>query len=138
MKAIVEKLRIVEQRLSEEKGEFLLFALFLREDSPEVWDLLVSAPWIESDKPEALRRIVQSVRREFTDQEMALLSRVVIDNPALSAVQSAMHIVHGAAEVRDSHFFGLQIVHAYIITSQRDAHPVNAADATTRMTSVVN
>lgn len=135
MKVLVEKLRTIEQRLSQEKGEFLLFALFLREDSPDVWDLLVSAPWIEKDKPQALRTIVQNVRREFTDQEMVLLSRVVLieeSNPALGAVQSAIHIVHGSIEVQNSNFFGLQIVHAYIITSQRDAQPVIPADATSQ------
>ena len=55
MKAFAEKLVPVERQIAAEKGAFLLFALFLREDAPDVWDLVVAAPWIEANKSEALR-----------------------------------------------------------------------------------
>jgi hypothetical protein len=50
------------------------------------------------------------------------LSRIVIidsANPALGALQQAIHVEHGTAEIRDSNFFGLQIKHAFLITSKR-------------------
>ena len=40
---MVEKLASVEREVSSEKGDFRLFALFLREDAQDRWDLLVSA-----------------------------------------------------------------------------------------------
>ena len=43
MREQVEKLQNVEKNLSESKGQFELFALFLREDSPDKWDLLSAA-----------------------------------------------------------------------------------------------
>lgn len=39
MKTLIEKLATLEQEVSAEKGAFLLFALFLREDAPNVWDI---------------------------------------------------------------------------------------------------
>ena len=122
MKALVEKLRTLEREVAEEKGAFLLFALFLREDAPDVWDLLVSAPWIEADKGAALRYLAGKLNLVATPEELTSLSRIVLidqSNPALGAMQSAMNIEHGTAEVQSSNFFGLQIKHAYVITSRR-------------------
>jgi hypothetical protein len=118
----VEKLRTVEQEIAQEKGSLLLFALFLREDAPDVWDLLASAPWIEADKGAALRYLSEKLNAVLTVDELTTVSRIVIidqSNPALAAMQSAVNIEHGTAEIRDSDFFGLRIQHAYVITSRR-------------------
>lgn len=123
MKDIAEKLMQAEQQISKEKGRFLLFALFLREDAPDLWDLLVSADWIETNKGEALRYITGKLKGFAEPTELSKLSRIVIieqTNPALAAIQSAFHVEHSVAEVQSSNFFGLQIKHAYIITSRRD------------------
>jgi hypothetical protein len=122
MKALVDKLVRFEQNVSDEKGPFLLFALFLREEALDVWDLLVSAPWIEADKGAAFRYLAEKLSQLATPAELTKISRIVVieqSNPALAAMQSAMHVQHGTAEIQNSNFFGLQIKHAYVITSQR-------------------
>lgn len=122
MNQLIEKLRQLEIELSAEKGSFSLFALFLREDAPGVWDLLVGAPWVESNKGAALKLIVTKLNQIASPDDLKMLSRIVVierSNPALSAIQSAFHIEHGTAEVQNSNFFGLQIKHAYVITSLR-------------------
>jgi len=48
MKELVEKPRKLEAEIAAEKGPFLLFALFLRQDAADRWDLVVAAPWIEA------------------------------------------------------------------------------------------
>ena len=122
MKVLVEKLVALEQEVSAEKGDFLLFALFLREDALDVWDLLVSAPWIEGDKGGAFRYLAGKLSEKATPDELTKISRIVVieqSNPALGAMQSAIHIAHGTAEIENSNLFGLQIKHAYVITSRR-------------------
>jgi len=122
MKTLVEKLKGIESEVAADKGPFSLFALFLREDAPDVWDLLVSAPWIEADKGSALKLLATKLNQVATPEELTKLSRIVLiekSNPALVAFHSAMRIEHGAAEIQSSNFFGLQIKHAYVITSQR-------------------
>jgi len=122
MKEIAEKLKEQEQVMAKEKGPFDLFALFLREDASGKWDLVVAAEWIEKNKQEALKYISDILKKTLSQTELVKLSRIsIIDesNPALGALQSAMSVEHGMADIKDSNFFGLQIKHAYLITSKR-------------------
>lgn len=122
MNDLLTKLIELERTLSEEKGGFSVFALFLREDAVDKWDLVTAAPWIEADRKEALSVITKKIQEAFTEKELSALSRVVLvelSNPSVEAINQAVAIQHGQAEVRNSTFFGLHIKHAYIITSQR-------------------
>ena len=122
MKEIVEKLKQQENNMAQEKGPFDLFALFLREDSPDKWDLVVAAQWIEKNKQDALKYITEALHKSLTQSEILKLSRIAIidkSNPALEVFQRAIHVEHGMSEIKDSNFFGLQIKHVYLITSQR-------------------
>lgn len=122
MRDLLGKFVELERTLSQERGEFSLVALFLREDASDKWDLIVAAPWIEVDRKEALAYITTQIQQRFNSEELARLSRVVLvdrSNPAVEAMNQAINCQHGQNEVRDSNFFGLQIKHAYIITSQR-------------------
>ena len=136
MRDQVEKLQKVEKSLSESKGQFELFALFLREDSPNKWDLLISADWARADKKASINIIIQEIRKELTDQDLLMLSRIIIldnDDAALEAIHQATRVEHGLAEISDSNFFGLAIKHAYLITSQKEVHnKANSADAKSR------
>jgi len=125
MKEQIEKLRKVERSLSESKGEFELFALFLREDSPDRWDLLVSADWARNNKKGSIHTITEEVRKELSDHELLMLSRIVIldkNDAALKDINRAFRVEHGLAELSDSNLFGLGIKHAYLITSRRAVH----------------
>ena len=122
MKELLEKFKTIEMELSEEEGNFNLFALFLREESANKWDLLVSADWIINDQSDSLKTISAKVQEHLDNKEIINLSRIVLikdNNPALQSLQESIHIEHGCAEIKDGNFFGLQIKHAYIITSRK-------------------
>ena len=121
MKDIVEKVTAIEKETSAERGEYDLFALFLREDSSNKWDILVSAKWISESKEDALKYLAQRIQKSFTSSELLQISKIVIiekNNPALPALQQAISVEHGSAEIKDSNFFGLQIKHGFLITSK--------------------
>lgn len=121
MKDFVKDLQRVERSLSDEKGAFNLFALFLLEDAPRKWDVVIAAPWAEKDKGDALKRISRELQRNLDKDEFLKLSRIVIidqTNPGLEAFQRAFHVEHSDTEVKDREFFGLQVKHAHIITSR--------------------
>ena len=125
MKEQAEKLQIVEKNLSESKGHFELFALFLREDSPDKWDLLISADWARADKKASINRIIKEIKKVLSDYEMLMLSRIIIldkDEEVVKAIHQAMKVEHGLAEITDTNFFGLSIKHAYLITSQKEVY----------------
>lgn len=123
MKKFIEKMAALEQTVSAVKGDFVLFALFLREDAQDKWDLVVSAPWIEVNKKSALSYLANELRSHLRSQEMLTISRIIlVDNndPAMESIHKAS-TEHSITEIKDSNFFGLQIKHAYIITSKRHA-----------------
>ena len=63
MKNTATKLAQVERDIAKEKGGFILFALFLREDSPDLWDILVSAPWVTKKKDDSIKYIAKKIRQ---------------------------------------------------------------------------
>src|SRR5256886_8465019 len=126
---LTERFAELESRIAEEKGPFALFALFMREDAPDRWDLIVSAPWAGEDKRSVGDYFVGQIKSRLGEQGLTSLSRIVVIDPQDAAVQAlnrTIQIEHGRVEVRDSTFFGLTVKHAYIITSQRPQAPAAA------------
>ena len=123
---LTQKFAELESRIAEEKGAFALFALFMREDAPDRWDLIVSAPWLGDDKRAAVNYFVAQIKSRLGEQDLTSLSRIVVVDPEDAAVQAlnrAIQTEHGSVEVRDSNFFGLPVKHAFIITSKRPPAP---------------
>jgi hypothetical protein len=123
MREIIEKLKLIEKRISEQEGSLSLFSLFLREDSEEKWDLVVSAEWLEKDKKNGYEILADEVNKILNKNELLTLSRIVLldkRNPVLQKINQAVSCEHIDVELKDSNFFGLQIKHAFIITSKRD------------------
>ncbi len=124
MRTLVDKLQEVERRLCEERGAFALFALFEREDATGVWDLVVSAPWIEEDRRDALDHMFARLRRALSQDELRLIAKIAVvppEDPLLQAMQKAVQVEHGAVEIKDGVFFDMRINHAHVITSNRAA-----------------
>jgi hypothetical protein len=59
---LTEKFAELESHIAEEKGPFTLFALFMREDAPDRWDLIVSAPWAGGDKRSVVDYFVGQIK----------------------------------------------------------------------------
>ena len=118
--AVLDKLASLERTIAQEKGDFSLFGLFLREEAQDKWDLLTSAPWLQADKKEGLKYLAEQVRSTLDGDELLSISRIVIlekGDPTLEAIHRAVKVKHGKVEVRNSNFSGVQITHACISTS---------------------
>lgn len=123
MKEIIDKLMAIEKETSIEKGAYILFAIFLREDSFNKWDILVSANWISNNKEIALKYLSEKIQLALTKNEFLLISRIVIiesSNPELQKVQQTISIEHGSVEIKDSNFFEVQIRHGFFVTSKKN------------------
>src|SRR5438552_15438902 len=126
---LTEKFAELESHIAQEKGPFALFALFMREDAPDRWDLIVSAPWTGDDKRSTVNYFVTQIKSRLGEPELTSLSRIVVVDPqdaAVQAINRAIQIEHGTVEVRDGNFFGLPLKQAYIITSKRPPAPAAA------------
>jgi hypothetical protein len=122
MNKLIDKMMSMEKKVSSEKGEFSLFALFLREDAENKWDIVVSSPWLEKNKKEGIKYLAKQLKENLDQTELLSISRIVSieeGNPALESIHRAVMTEHNNVEIKDSNFFGLQIKHAYIITSKK-------------------
>lgn len=121
MNEFFKKFAYIEKEISKTKGEFELFAVFLREDAPDKWDMVIAAPWLKKEDRNSLEYITVVVKKYLKEDLLKLSRIVVLDNihPALKAIHGAISVNHGSAEIQNSNFFGLQIKHGYIVTSNK-------------------
>ena len=117
MSTTIEKLSSIEQRISSKKDRFRLFALFLREDAPNRWDLVVSAPWLDENEQKGLNYLVKQIKLDLTTQEFVWLSRIIVAREG-SAILEAMKQVEGSHLVlQNVQLPGILVKEAYIISS---------------------
>jgi hypothetical protein len=122
MKDFVNQFIELEREISQDKGDFTLFALFLREDGIGQWDVAVAAPWIELDRYEALELIAKKIQSTLSKEDIVRVSRVAIihmNNTGLKAITRTVQVEHGDMELHDQVFFGMQMKHSHIITSRK-------------------
>ena len=115
---IVEKLKGYEEIMAKKKGPFDLFGLFLRDDAPGKWDIVVAADWIEANKKESMEYIIEMVQKGLSKEELMKLSRVVLINERNPAFEALSKAIGGArhTKIYNSNFFGFQIKYAHLIT----------------------
>ena len=127
MNEIVGKFASLEAVIARKRGDFSLFALFLREDAPDRWDLLVAAAWASQSEDEAVEYLVNEIKSHLGSEELINLSRIIVvdpNNPRVQEFAKSFPVEHGRLEVRDRNLFGLPIKHAFIITAKRPEAPV--------------
>jgi hypothetical protein len=118
----IEKLRKVMNRVSAEKGNFVFFGLFLTEEAPDRWDLVVSAPWLEKGKLKALSEFIEILSSIVGQKEVLSLSKIVTlnhDEPSLKAILKAVQVEDGPTVLQDNNLFGLEVKQAYILRARR-------------------
>jgi len=118
----IEQLREVMNKVSAEKGEFILFGLFLREEDTDKWDLVISAPWLEEGKLRGLGEFVKRMAAIIGEEELLTLSRIVTlnqDDPSLKAILKDVQVDNDLVVMQGSNLFGLPIKEAYILRAKR-------------------
>jgi hypothetical protein len=109
------------REIAARKGDFTLFALLMRADSLGRWDLVVSAPWLESGKLKATSELVEllsdSIGREAL-QQFARVATVVGDNPTVQFIVKNLPVDDGELRVKSTDLFGLEIEDAIIFRAK--------------------
>jgi hypothetical protein len=114
----VPRFTIVKDRLLQSRGGLRLFALVLREGSPDRWDVVVSAPWADKNLDEALQYVTSVIVSTLDPNELLLVSRVIIledGNPVLTALLDAA--ASSSGELRDRDLGGIEARQAFILHS---------------------
>ena len=108
--------------ISARKGEFTLFALFKRSDAPGTWDLVVSAPWLEHGKLEALGELTELLAKSMGRRSLTQFSRVETvpsNNSTLKSILAKTPVEDGPVRVQNSDLFGLDLEEGIILRAKR-------------------
>jgi hypothetical protein len=111
-------------KIAAKKGEFTLFALLRRADALGGWDLVVSAPWLESGNLKATRGLVRMLARWMGEESLQQFSRVVAldsDEPRVRFIRENFPVRKGEGErtVQSIDLLGLQIEKAIILRAEK-------------------
>ena len=112
----LEKFGNIEKRLSAARGPFRLFGLFLRVDSPERWDLLVAAPWLNKNPEDGLKQVVKEMKGDLNPEEMSSVSRVVVLKTTDEALNSLPESDSLTNTIEDCRFGRVFIRKAHILS----------------------
>ena len=128
---VVEKFGRLELELAQERGDFVFFALFMLENVPDRWDLMISARWLDTDKRRAIRYLVDQIKAKLGVEYLIRLSRIIVIDPDRAELQDLARsiaeehgaIEHGKVRIRDDDFFGVLVKDARIITAKVPSAP---------------
>ncbi len=115
-------LRKAVKAMAAQKGEFTLFALLLRTDALGTWDLVVSAPWLESGQLKSTGEFIRLLTKLIGEESLQHFSRVVtLDKDAPEVRFLVEHFPTYNEEIREAQsidLFGLQIQAATIFRAK--------------------
>jgi hypothetical protein len=72
----VDVFRKAMRRIASQKGDFTLFALFRRANGIGEWDLVVSAPWLQKSRYQAVSELVDLLSKSIGRKSLVELARV--------------------------------------------------------------
>ena len=104
LEVVATKLTALAGTVEADKGPLELLGLFLREDSPDLWDLVISAPWLVADERAAFEYVANKLRGELSGEELAGLSRIVILEHGGAVLSSFLMQYEGHTGLADVHY----------------------------------
>jgi hypothetical protein len=117
----IDRYKKILKRIAEEKGDINFFALMLRDDAHDKWELAIAAPWAEPDRYSAIRYIAGILKAELQTQEILQLSRIVVlekDSPVLAELLSSLAFKDHAGGLHDWTAGGHRFRHVYILEAR--------------------
>ena len=115
-------LRKAMREIAANRGNFTLFALLMRADGPGTWDLVVSAPWLESGKLRATSEFVRLLAQSIGEESLQQFSRVLALNSAdapLKFILENIPVEDGEIRIENTDLLGMQIKEGIILRSMR-------------------
>jgi hypothetical protein len=117
---LLDKYQQAQKKITSLRGPFSLFGLFERRDTPGRLDLVVSAPWLSTDR-NGMQDLAQHLPY-LTDAEGALMGRIVGLDPDDEFVRTLNQAVQTTGQLQETD--GLQawkvdVAHSFIFASQR-------------------
>jgi len=101
------------------KGPFTLFGLFMRAgapfmraDDPGTWDLVVSAPWLDSGKLSDLEELVDLLRKSIGKKALPRISgvhRIPGNDPNIKLILKSVPVEDGERRIQGIDLMGMNM-----------------------------
>jgi len=125
---LARRLQLAEKAIASAHGQFVLFVLAEREETPDKWDLLVSARWLDTTR-QGVQQMVSLLKPYLAESDWFALASITPLAPALEYVQwiaRKYDVQHDNHEVIDTFWDSLFIPHGYVITANLSSAGVTA------------
>ena len=116
---LARRLQLAEKAIASLHGQFVLFVLTEREEAPGKWDLLVSAPWLDTNR-RGVEEMVSLLKPYLIESDWLSLASITPLSPTLEYVQwiaRKYEVQHDNQEVTNAFWNDLFIPHGYVITA---------------------
>ena len=117
-------MRKAMHEIAAKKGDFTFFALIMRADALGLWDLVVSAPWLEDGRLKATSELVKLLAESVGEDALRDFARVATlkkDDPRVQFILKTLPVDDGELRVRSTDLFGFQIDEAVIFRAKEPA-----------------
>ncbi len=121
MNDLIRKIAEIEKSLSEEKGNFKLFAVFSKKNIEGLWDIVISADWMKNER-EGLDCISRKLTKELSIKEIVKISRIVyldVNEKFVHAMNTMFNVKdHDLIEIENRDINGILVVKGYVLACQ--------------------
>jgi hypothetical protein len=94
---MVEKFKKILGQIVHEKGKVKLFAIMKMDDITDKWSVILSADWsTEETNKEDFKYVLHLLMKEFSQEELATIARVVILSEKEHLVESLLKFKSGS------------------------------------------
>jgi hypothetical protein len=140
MNEFFEKIKSIGSEIDAEVGGVALFGVFKPAETPQRWDVIVSADWVGEDNTPAIYYVGRRLQERLDVEELVSLSRIEALPPSNDFVRSvldAVRVTDEGAYFEYRAFNGILMTQAYIAIANPDSHshtslPVSTAQIRAR------
>jgi hypothetical protein len=129
------QLREAMNAIAEKKGQFSLFAMVKRADSPGQWDLVVAAPWLKVGRLKALAELVRLLEKQLGKREVRRFGRIATLEPnsrETRAELAALNIDNTERRFQHTTLFGADVEEAVVLRAKPARAPSDVRASTQR------
>ncbi len=129
MNKFEQKFLTIEKTISNEKGNFNLFALMLREESQDRWDLVLSANWLDANPNKYYEYILNKIAKGLGKiEEVNKISRIIFLNKHDKFFKEIKYFIkpeQNITELKEIKINDIHFKHVLIFTSKIDNKLIN-------------
>jgi hypothetical protein len=125
MNEFFKKISSIARDIDTEVGGVVLFGVFKPSETPQRWDVIVSADWVTESTAPAIFYVAGKLQGRLDEEELVSISRIVALPPSSDFVRSVLdriRVSDEGTELQYCVFNGIPMNEAFIAIANPDSH----------------